>query len=174
MARIDPIPPGPLPDDVRTALKGWMRPGTDEVAAPLSTLARHPDLAQSFLGFNRHLLFASTLPPRTRELAILRTAAICDCAFERVQHVVIGAREGLDDDTIARTLEGSAADGWSADDLVLVRATEELLSSWTLGDDTWAALAEALDERQLMDFVFTVGSYALFAMACNSFGILPE
>ena len=57
---------------------------------------------------------------------------------------------------------------------MLIRATEELLASWTLGDDTWAALAEALDDRQLMDFVFTVGSYALFAMACNSFGILPE
>ena len=174
MARIDPITPGPLSDDVRTALTGWMRPGTDEVSPPLSTLARHPELAQSFLGFNRHLLFASTLTPRVRELAILRTSAVCDCPFERVQHVMLARREGIDDGTIARTLDGSEADGWSAEDLVVVRATEELLASWTLGDDTWAALAELLDERQLMDFVFTVGSYAMFAMACNSFGILPE
>ena len=174
MARIDPIPPGPPTDDVRTALEGWMRPGTDEVVAPLSTLARHPDLARSFLGFNRHLLFASTLPPRVRELLILRTAAICDCEFERVQHVRIAQREGIDDDTIARTLYGPDAAGWFPEDLVLIRATDELCSSWTLSDETWAALAEVFDDRQLMDLVFTVGSYAMFAMACNAFGIRPE
>jgi 4-carboxymuconolactone decarboxylase len=174
MARIDPIPPGRSADDVRIALQGWMRSGTDTVGPPLSTLARHPDLAQSFLGFNRHLLFASTLTPRVRELAILRTSAVCDCPFERVQHVMVARLEGIDDDTIERTAAGPGADGWTPEDLVVIRATDELLAAWTLDDDTWAALAELLDEHQLMDFVFTVGSYAMFAMACKSFGILPE
>ena len=45
MARIEPLPPGTLPDDVRVALEGWLRPGATEVIKPLDTLARHPDLA---------------------------------------------------------------------------------------------------------------------------------
>lgn len=174
MARIEPLPAGTLPDDVRAALKGWLRPDATEVPKPLDTLARHPDLARSFLGFNRHLLFESTLPPRTRELLILRTAAICDGEFERVQHEVIARREGIDDETIARAAVGPDAEGWSAEDLVLMRATDELLSVWTVSDTTWDALAEMLDERQLMDLVFTVGSYALFAMACSAFGVHPD
>jgi alkylhydroperoxidase family enzyme len=174
MPRVEPLPRGTLPDDVRTALKGWLRPDATEVPKPLDTLARHPDLARSFLGFNRHLLFESTLPPRTRELLILRTAAICDGEFERVQHEVIARREGIDDKTIARTVEGPDADGWSTDDVALMRATDELLSTWTVSDPTWDALAQFLDERQLMDLVFTVGSYALFAMACSAFGIRPD
>ena len=174
MPRVEPLPRGTLPDDVRTALEGWLRSDATEVPKPLDTLARHPDLARSFLGFNRHLLFESTLPPRTRELLILRTAAICDGEFERVQHEVIARREGIDDETIARTVDGPDADGWSTDDLALMRATDELLSTWTVGDPTWEALAEFLDERQLMDLVFTVGSYALFAMACSAFGIRPD
>jgi len=40
----------------------------------LGLFARHPDLARAFLTFNAHLLGTSTLPPRTRELAILRIA----------------------------------------------------------------------------------------------------
>ena len=151
-----------------------MRPGATEVPAPLNTLVRHPDLAQAFLGFNRHLLFASTLPPRTRELLILRTAAICGSEFERVQHEVIGRREGLDDDEIARTFEGPDAAGWSPADAALMRATDELLSTWTVSDSTWAHLATALDDRQLMDLVFTVGSYALLAAAFNAFGVRPD
>lgn len=173
MARIEPLPPGTLPDDVRTALRGWLPPDATAVPPPLDTLARHPDLARPFLGFNRHL-FESTLPPRTRELLILRTAALCESAFERVQHEMIARREGLDDEAIARTAEGPDAAGWSAEDAALVRATDELLSNWNISDPTWAALAERLDERQLMDLVFTVGSYAMLAMALNSFGVRPE
>ena len=40
-----------------------------------------------------------------------------------------------------------------------------------LTDETWAALGEHLDERQRMDFVFTVGGYAMLAMAFNTFGV---
>jgi AhpD family alkylhydroperoxidase len=172
--RIPPLPRGTLPDDVRVALQGWLRPDATEVPAPLDTLARHPDLARSYLAFNRHLLFESTLAPRTRELLVLRTAEICDCAFEREQHEVIARREGIDDVTIARTTDGPDAPGWSAGDAALIRATDELLSSWTVSESTWEELAAALDERQLMDLVFTVGAYALLAMGFNAFGVRPE
>jgi alkylhydroperoxidase family enzyme len=173
MARIEPVPPGTLPDDVRAALEDWLRPDATELPAPLDTLARHPDLARAFLGFNRHLLFESTLPPRTRELLILRTAAICGSAFERVQHEVIARREGLDDEAIARTVDGPDAPGWSAADAALLRAADELLAGWRISEPTWQMLAEALDQRQLMDLVFTVGSYAMLAMAFNTFGVEP-
>mgnify|MGYP003433080374 CR=1 FL=1 len=38
-------------------------------------------------------------------------------------------------------------------------------------DDTWATLAGELDRQQLMDVVFTVGSYDLLAMAFRTFGV---
>ncbi len=172
--RIRPVPRGTLPDDVRAALQGWLRPDAADVPAPLDTLARHPDLARAYLGFSRHLLFDSTLPPRTRELLVLRTAAICGSAFERVQHEIIARREGLDDSAIARIAEGPDALGWSPEDALLLRATDELLSRWTLCNSTWAGLRSAYDDRQLMDLVFTVGSYALLAMALNAFGVEPD
>ena len=64
--------------------------------------------------------------------------------------------------------------GGRPDDAALIRATDELLSSWTVSESTWEELAAALDERQLMDLVFTVGAYALLAMAFNAFGVRPE
>ena len=41
-------------------------------------------------------------------------------------------------------------------------------------DETWAALGEYLSDRQRMDFVFTVGAYAMLAMAFNTFGVQLE
>jgi alkylhydroperoxidase family enzyme len=173
MARIDPVTPDTLSDDARAALEGWLRPDATDVPAPLDTFARHPDLARAFLGFNRHL-FASTLPARTRELLILRTAATCGSAFERVQHEIIARREGIDDAEIARTIEGPDAAGWSTADAALLRATDELLGTWNVSDATWAELATELDDRQLMDLVFTVGSYAMLGAALNAFGVRPD
>ena len=40
-----------------------------------------------------------------------------------------------------------------------------------ISDETWARLAEHLDERQLIEVVFTVGTYTCLAMAFNSFGL---
>ena len=171
--RISPIPRGTVPDDVRVALKGWLRPDAQEVVRPLDTLARHPDLAKAFLAFNRHLLYESTLPPRTRELLILRTAAICGNPFEREAHERMARREGIDDDEIERTNEGPDAPGWTPEDAALMRAADELLSTWTVGELTWRELARVLDDHQLMDAVFTVGAYALLAMGFNAFGVGP-
>lgn len=169
--RIRPLPRGSVPDDVRAALEGWLRPDATEVPVPLDTLARHPDLARAYLGFNRHLLFASTLPARTRELLVLRTAAICKCAFEREQHEIIARREGLPESAIARTAAGADAPGWSPEEAALLRATDELLSDFRVSDSTWEVLARSHDDRQLMDLVFTVGAYAALAMGFNSFGL---
>jgi 4-carboxymuconolactone decarboxylase len=77
--RIPPLPRGTLPDDVRVALQGWLRPDATEVPVPL-------DISES----------------------------------------------------------------------------------------TWEELAAGLDERQLMDLVFTVGAYALSAMAFNAFGLRSD
>jgi len=38
-------------------------------------------------------------------------------------------------------------------------------------DRTWGLLAGGLDEQQLMDLVFTVGTYDLLAMALRTFGV---
>ena len=56
----------------------------------------------------------------------------------------------------------------------ILRAVDELDERSTLSDETWAALGEELSDRQRMDLVFTVGAYAMLAMAFNTFGVQLE
>ncbi|MDT5010792.1 MAG: 4-carboxymuconolactone decarboxylase [Mycobacterium sp.] len=138
----------------------------------LSTFVRHPDLTKAFLRFNVHLLFNSTLPPRERELAILRVAHRTGSEYEWFQHVKIGLREGLTEDEIAGVQRGptgyQAADEF---DRTVLTGVDELMDSYELTDVTWSALGERFDERQRMDFVFTIGCYITVAMALKTFGI---
>ena len=48
---------------------------------------------------------------------------------------------------------------------------DELMDSYELSDATWSALGARFDERQRMDFVFTIGCYITVAMALKTFGI---
>jgi acyl-CoA synthetase (AMP-forming)/AMP-acid ligase II len=47
----------------------------------------------------------------------------------------------------------------------------QLVGDAWVADETWAVLANELDEQQLMDLVFTVGAYDLLAMALRSFAV---
>jgi 4-carboxymuconolactone decarboxylase len=137
----------------------------------LGTLARHPALTRAYHGFNGHVLFATTLSARQRELLVLRVAAVRRAEYEWRQHVVLAREAGLDDDEIARVAAGPGATGWSPLEGAMVAAVDELVADARIADATWAALAAELDEQQLMDLVFTVGAYDLLAMALRSFGV---
>ncbi|MBD0324501.1 MAG: carboxymuconolactone decarboxylase family protein [Aldersonia sp.] len=172
--RVPPLPADEWDDEVRFALAGMMpraRQNPDDAGAALATLVRHPALAKAFLGFSVHLLFRSTLPARLRELAILRVACRRDCEYETAHHVQLAARTGLSADEIAAAQRGEAADEF---DRAVLTAVDELDERSAITDSTWATLQTGLDERQLMDLIFTVGAYTTMAMAYNTFGVKYE
>jgi alkylhydroperoxidase family enzyme len=179
--RITPLPPDQWPEEVVQAIAALRPPdarhplrrrkGGPKGLNVLGTLARHPALMHAFHSFNGHILSSSTLTPRQRELLILRVAAVRDAEYEWEQHVILAGEAGIDDQEIARVRLGADAAGWSLFDAAMLRAVDELVTDALVSDATWAALAEAMDDQQLMDLVFTVGAYDLLAMAFRSFGI---
>jgi len=180
--RIVPLPPGEWPPEMRDALAALRPPEIRHPLPPrdsdrpkglnvLGTLARYPALARAFHTFNGHVLFASTLSPRQRELLVLRVATLRDAAYEWEQHVRLANDAGIGSDEVERIAIGPEAAGWSPLDRALLSAADELVSDAKVADATWAALSDELDEQQLMDLVFTVGAYDALAMALRSFGV---
>lgn len=166
--RLRPLPADQWDEATQQALSAMREADTNNA---LSTLAHHPKLAKAFLRFNVHLLTSSTLPPRIRELAILRVAHRRQCAYEWSHHFRMAKEEGITEDQIAAVQRG---DGLDEFDQAVITGVDELDEKSELSDRTWAALGERLNDQQRMDFVFTVGCYALLAMAFNTFGIQPE
>jgi alkylhydroperoxidase family enzyme len=144
-------------------------PGRPKGLNVLGLLAQHPELTRAYHTFNGHVLFATTLSTRQRELLVLRVAAVRDAAYEWAQHAVMAGEVGLGPDEVEAIRQGPDAPGWSPLDRAMLRAVDELVADATITDDTWATLAAELDHQQLMDLVFTVGAYDLLAMAFRSF-----
>ncbi len=135
------------------------------------TLARHPKLMKRWLVFGTHVLLQSSLPPRDRELAILRVGWRCRSEYEWGQHVLIGEAAGLTGDEISRIASGPDAEGWSDRDRTILRAVDELHDDSFVTDPIWNALASFYETEQLLDFLFTVGQYNLVSMVLNTLGV---
>jgi 4-carboxymuconolactone decarboxylase len=172
--RVPPLPADEWDDAVDHALSGMLpaeRRNPDAAGNLLATLVRHPELTRAFLRFNNHLLFSSTLPPRLRELAVLRVAHVHHSEYEWRHHVRMGKEVGLTDEVIDGLRRGEASNEL---DQAILHAVDELQEKSVISDATWTALSQDLDERQRMDLVFTIGCYGALAMAINTFGVEPD
>ena len=147
------------------------KPGGPKGLNALGIFAHHPELTRAFYTFNGHVLLASTLSIRDRELVVLRVAALRDSEYEWAQHQIIALDAGLTAEDVARVRSGPDAAGWSENDAALLRAADELVRDAQLTDATWSALAATYDTQQLLDLVFTIGAYDLIAMVFNTFGV---
>lgn len=168
--RMRPLDESEWDEQARPLLEAMKAFGNGRVLNIFSTLAHHPRLLKNWLVFGTHVLNKSTLPPRERELVILRIGWRCRAEYEWAQHVVIGRQAGLTDGEIARVIQGPKA-GWNARDRALLEAADELLDDHCISDTTWKVLSAHLDARQLLDLLFTAGQYTLVSMVLNSLGV---
>jgi len=168
--RIYPIPESEWNEQQRQALTPLKRED-GHVINLYTTLVRYPELAQSWSAFGTHVMRDSALPPRDREILILRTGWLCRSEYEFGQHTLIGKRVGLSDGEILAVTQGLDSNAWSEFDAALIRAADELHHDAFITDDTWHVLAERYDEKQLIDVIMTVGQYHLVSMTLNSLGV---
>ena len=138
----------------------------------IATMMHHPALAGPFLAYNNVLL-------QHADARAARAASSWSCASPgararvRVGCSTCGSRRA----SASRRRRSrpsptvADADAWTPLEADLLAATDQLIDDYRIDDDTWARLAEHLDERQLVELVFVVGTYTGLAMAFNSFGL---
>lgn len=151
-----------------------VKQATGKVINIFSTIVRYPTLYERWMPFAAYILAEQSLPPRDREILILRIGWLCQSEYEFGQHTLVGKSTGLKDEEILRITKGADDPGWSKFDAALIRATDELHKDAFVTDTTWKTLAEKYNEKQLMDIIFTVGQYNLVSMALNSLGVQRE
>ena len=181
--RLPPLPAAQWDDEARALFRGRLGVAdkylTGRADAPpmpnvLGVLVHHGRLASAWLAYNAVLLQEGSLAPRLRELVVLRVAHRSGCRYEWLQHRRIGANAGLTGEQLDAVTHGAAAAVWTPLERLLLTATDELLDGTVIHDDTWAALEQVLDTRQLLEVPFIVGTYLCLAMVMNSVALEPD
>lgn len=177
--RLPPRPREDWDDDVADALRLGFPAAADvflsdaddapRVPNVLSTLMHHPALAGPFLRYNQVLLQTPTLGHRLRELLVLRVASRTGSSYEWAQHVRIAKTFDVTSEEIDALRGDDRGSTWDRLEADALTAVDELLDHHEISDATWARLADQLDDAQLVELVFVVGTYTALAMAFNSF-----
>ena len=175
--RIEPLPQDAL-DREAVELVRAVRAGAGafemaEVPEYMCTMIRHPEIFRCQMEMGT-VLFNGRIPPREREIAILRVGWLCRAPYEWGQHVNIARRVGLGSEHIEQARIGSSAPGWSEHEAAIVRGVEELIADKALSDETWETLAKSWDEAQLIEFPMMVGQYVATAFVQNTLRIRLE
>jgi alkylhydroperoxidase family enzyme len=163
--RMPPVRPEDFDDDIRAFLGRWTGGifSNADRNPVLRTFAHHPQLAEVFSQFNIHLLSTSTLPVKQRQIAILRTAWLCRARYMWSSHLNTSLNCGLSPEMF-QPIKAGADDPWFSDfERSIVRATDELVRDHEIGESTWRTLMQEWSNRQMLDFLFTVGCYVTTA-----------
>ena len=135
-------------------------------------LMQHPALYQVFNPLIAKVISDTNLPPRDRQILVLRTLGLCDEVYEKTHHEHISHNAGLSDSDIAAAESGGS--GLAPFEQTLMKAAEELVRDQRISDTTWDSLAQRYSKEQLMEVVGLVGAYTAMAMIMKTFGIPLE
>jgi alkylhydroperoxidase family enzyme len=170
--RVKPIPLAEMTAEQKELVKPVMRDG--QVPNLYATLAVHPKFYTPRRTFGSYVQRESGLPPRSRELLIMRTGWNIRAEYEWAHHVPLSKEAGLTDAEIARIAQGPKAPGWSEEHAALLSAADELRREAFISDATWKTLAKYYQPKQMVEIVYTVGGYTMTGLAINSLGIQVE
>lgn len=175
-ARLPPLQPDEVTDEARAFLSRWTGGifKNADMNPVLLTFAHHPHLANVFSQLNIHLLSTSTLPVRQRQIAIMRTAWICEATYMWSSHLRTSITCSLEPD-IFQAIQAGASDPYFTEfERTIMRATDDLVNDKRISDDNWQQLRTTWNNHQLLDFLFTVGCYVNLAGVMRSIGVERE
>ena len=167
--RINPVQE--MTEEVKIIMGGGINSPAGTPLNIFGTIAHHPRLLKRFMNFAGMFLNKGLLPPREREIVILRVGWNCQSVYEFGQHTLIGQRVGLSLNEIDALTKDIAEHGWSERDRALIEMSDDLCSDDCVSAATWAELSTQWNEAELVELVMVAGMYRLVSGFLNTMGV---
>lgn len=122
-------------------------------------LLHSPPVAEGWLGFLTAIRQRTELADETRELVIMRIAALNQATYEADQHRPIAVAAGLTEvqiDSLAR-LESRAS--FNAQQQAVLALTDAMTQDVHVTDQTMSRVRDHFDDRELVELVATIAAY---------------
>ena len=118
-------------------------------------------------------LTSPVLPRRLRELIVLRTAYLMDCAYELGQHKDVAQTVGVDSATIeAITSQSDWQTGqFAPTELAVLRLTTELVTTRQVAATLFDQVHTALGSEATVEALMVIGRYAGLALMLNALDV---
>jgi alkylhydroperoxidase family enzyme len=114
----------------------------------------------------------SPLPPKLREIAILRVGYLSNAAYEVFQHEALARHVGLTEEQIAAIKTGgAAASALGEAGAAVLDYADDLVKNVRASDETLAAVRRHLNDTALVDLTLVTGMYMMVSRFLETTGI---
>lgn len=124
-------------------------------------LANSEPVARGFLKMGNALLDRGQLSPTLREIAILRVGWLSKASYEVYQHERIGRDVGLSEEKLRALPKGADEKVFDAREKAVLRFTDDVVKNVKASDANFKAVAEFLDNEQIVELVLCIGFYMM-------------
>ncbi|MBL8701985.1 MAG: carboxymuconolactone decarboxylase family protein [Alphaproteobacteria bacterium] len=175
MSRLPDLDPAQLDPEQRRVYDAIVAGPRGAVVGPLRAWLTSPGLADHAQALGAYCRFATSLPPRLSELALLVVGAHWRADFEWHVHHPIGVAAGLDPEALDAIRRGRAPRLGDPDEAAVYAFARELLTEHRVAPATYREATARLGEKGVVDLVGILGYYGLVCMTLVAFEIpLPD
>jgi AhpD family alkylhydroperoxidase len=137
------------------------------------TLANAEKVYTGWMLAGRDALTSPVLPRRLRELIVLRTAYLMDCAYELGQHNDIARTAGVSGDEIKAITSDSdwKITGFDPVELAVLQLTTELVTTRGVAAPVFDQVHEALGAEATVEVLMVISRYAGLALMLNALDV---
>jgi 4-carboxymuconolactone decarboxylase len=134
---------------------------------PFNVQLRSPEMGDLGQQFGAATRFATTVPRRLYELAIILTARHWTAQFEWYAHRRAALQAGISQAVVDAIARGQRPASMPPDERTVYDFATELLETKQVSDATFAAAKSLLTERGVVELVNVMGWYGLVSMYLN-------
>lgn len=134
---------------------------------PFNVQLRSPEMGDLGQRFGASTRFATTVPRRLYELAIILTARHWTAQFEWYAHRRAAIQAGISPAVCDAIAKGQRPMTMPADETAVYNFAHELLETKQVSDATFAAAKNLLGERGVVELVNVMGWYGTVSMLLN-------
>ena len=176
-----------LPDLTRDQLKSEDQQYFDEilgsrgsVRGPYGVLLHSPKLAARVANTGTYVRFESEMANGLKEVVIITTAREIKSQYEFTAHARLAREANVSDATIKAIADGTAPQGLSGEEELLVRFTQQLLRDHKVSDANYNEVKDRFGVQGIVDVTGLIGHYLLVGQFLAVFdvelapGIAPE
>lgn len=162
MARVRLVTTQEAAAEIRPILERQERDG-GEVLNLHRALANAPGVLRNFMRLGNSLLLHGMLPPRLRELAILRVARLTAARYEWAHHLPIALRAGVTQAEVEAIAAWESAPVFGETERAVLRYVDEVTLHIRVPAPVFEALRACLSEGEVVELTMVAGYWGMVA-----------
>ena len=162
MARVHLLEKDEAPPEVKEVFQKIEDNGA-KITNLYKVVANSPKVLLNFIRLGNSIVGRMGLPPKWRELVILRVARLTNSEYEWAGHTSLALEKGVSREQINALADWQNSSEFNDEERAILQYTDEVTRNISVTDQTFSTLKKFFDEQTIVELTLTASYYGMLA-----------